>query len=199
MKNIKIKIIEFWNDDSLKSWLIFLFIILPLTFLFIKFIFFPLINLISGCDKTLVVIESGSMHHDNLIGNLFYMQYAFDNYWEKAKNWYLQNNITKEKFKEFPFRTGMEIGDIIVLTKRGKIKVGDVIVFEANQKRPIIHRVISIKEENGKIIYSTKGDANPSQLPFEEKIEEEQIVGKAIIKIPLIGYPRVFAAKIIGE
>jgi len=190
--------IHFWNDDSLKSWLIFLLVILPLLFILIKFVFFPVINLVSGATQTLVVIETASMHHEGSLGNIFYLPVNFDNYWNQAKDWYVSRNISKEQFEEFPFRTGMEIGDIIVLTKRGKINIGDIIVFEAGEKRPIIHRVVSIIIENNKKIYSTKGDANPSQLSFETSIPENKVLGKAVAKIPRLGYPKVIAARLLG-
>jgi len=198
MKNLWRGFVKFWNEDSLRSWLVFLFIILPLVFILIKFVFFPALNLISGSSQTLVIIETGSMHHDGSLGNILYFPVNFNNYWNQAKDWYIQNNITKEQFEKFPFKTGMEIGDIIVLTKKGKINIGDIIVFDAGEKRPIIHRVISIKNENNKRIYSTKGDANPSQLPFELSIEENQIIGKAVARLPRLGLPKVIAAKIFN-
>jgi len=198
MKNLWRGFVKFWNEDSLRSWLVFLFIILPLVFILIKFVFFPALNLISGSSQTLVIIETGSMHHDGSLGNILYFPVNFNNYWNQAKDWYIQNNITKEQFEKFPFKTGMEIGDIIVLTKKGKIDIGDIIVFDAGEKRPIIHRVISIKNENNKRIYSTKGDANPSQLPFELSIEENQIIGKAVARLPRLGLPKVIAAKIFN-
>jgi signal peptidase I len=187
---------HFWNDDSPKSWIIFLFVILPILFILIKFVIFPSFNLISGSSQTLVVIETGSMHHDGNIGNILYFPINFNNYWNQAEDWYLNHNITKEQFKIFPFRTGMEIGDIIVLSKRGEIQIGDIIVFEAGQQRPVIHRVISIKNENNITIYSTKGDANPSQLSFEISIPENKVLGKAIAKFPRLGLPKVIAARI---
>jgi len=198
MKNLWRGFVKFWNEDSLRSWLVFLFIILPLVFILIKFVFFPALNLISGSSQTLVIIETGSMHHDGSLGNILYFPVNFNNYWNQAKDWYIQNNITKEQFEKFPFKTGMEIGDIIVLTKKGKIDIGDIIVFDAGEKRPIIHRVISIKNENNKRIYSKKGDANPSQLPFELSIEENQIIGKAVARLPRLGLPKVIAAKIFN-
>jgi len=138
------------------------------------------------------------MHHEGSLGNILYFPINFDNYWDQAKNWYLSREITKEQFEKFPFRTGMEIGDIIILTTRGEINLGDIIVFEAGEKRPVIHRVIGIKEENNKKIYSTKGDANPSQLSFEMSISEDKVIGKAVGKIPRLGMPKVIAAKIFG-
>jgi signal peptidase I len=189
---------KFWSDDSPKSWLIFLFIVLPLLFVLLKIVLLPGLNLISGSSQTLVVIETASMHHDGSLGNILYFPINFNNYWEQGKDWYLSRNISKEEFKNFPFRTGMEIGDIVVLTKRGEIKVGDVIVFEAGEKRPIIHRVVKITVIDGRKIYSTKGDANPSQLSFETSISENKIIGKAIARFPRLGYAKVIFAKILG-
>ena len=62
-----------WKDNSLKGWIIsilFLFIV-------IKFIFFPLLNLVTGTTLPLAIVESCSMHHK---GNIFS---NFDNWWER--------------------------------------------------------------------------------------------------------------------
>ena len=62
-------------------------------------------------------------------------------------------------------------------------------IFNANMRNPIIHRVIGIKEENGKKFFSTIGDNNNGQLSFESRISEDEIVGKPILKIaPYLGW-----------
>jgi signal peptidase I len=67
-------------------------------------------------------------------------------------------------------------------------KKGDVIIFKvAVQKTPLIHRIIKI--ENG--IFSTKGDANFGQLSAEKSINKEQIVGKAVARIPALGWAKL--------
>lgn len=70
-------------------------------------------------------------------------------------------------------------------TKEEKIKVGDVITFKQHDK-VITHRITNIEEQDGKKIYTTKGDNN--NLEDSEKIEYTQIEGKGILIIPKLGY-----------
>ena len=68
-------------------------------------------------------------------------------------------------------------------------KIGEVIIFKVEgQKMPIIHRVIFSNETT----FSTKGDHNNAQWPYEETIRQEQILGKAIGRIPKIGWIKLF-------
>ncbi len=72
------------------------------------------------------------------------------------------------------------------------MKVGDVILFEAGQKSPVIHRIISIRQENGKYVFSTYGDNNNAQLSFENNITEDEIIGKAVCRVvPYLGWAKL--------
>ncbi len=170
-----------WKDDSFKGWLFSVIII----FVFIKFIFFPILSIVTGTALPLAIVESCSMYHDgNLISNN-------DEWFNRHETKYSEFEINKEKFKEFWFKKGLNKGDILFVigTKAEKINLGDVIIFNAAQNNPIIHRIIDIKEENGEIIFSTIGDNNNGQLQFEKRINANQIVGKPIIKFaPYIGW-----------
>ena len=93
-------------------------------------------------------------------------------------------------------KKGFNKGDIlfIVGAKPKKVKTGDIIIFNAGTQNPVIHRVIGIQEdsETGKLIFSTIGDNNYGQLPAEQSISEDQIVGKAALKIaPFIGWGKL--------
>ena len=192
MKNFKKGFREFWKkfwfvvwkDDSLKGWIIsilFLFIV-------IKLIFFPLLNLATGTSLPLAIVESCSMYHQ---GNIFS---NFDNWWEKHDNKYDEFDIDKPLFQDFGFRRGFNKGDIlfIVGTKPEKLEPGNVIIFEASQANPIIHRIIDIKEENGVYIFSTIGDNNNGQLSFEKNISEDEIVGRAVFRVvPYLGWAKL--------
>lgn len=173
-----------WKDDSFKGWIIsiiFLFVV-------IKFIFFPLLNLATGTALPLAIVESCSMHHK---GSLFS---GFENWWERHDTKYENLEITKSEFKSFNFKRGFTKGDIlfIVGTKPEKIEIGNIILFDAGQKNPVIHRVINIKKENGKYIFSTIGDNNNGQLSSEIEITKEQIVGKAVFRIaPYLGWAKL--------
>jgi|TARA_B100002003_G_C14044673_1_gene503227 signal peptidase I len=163
-----------WKDDSLKGWIFSIIII----FIFIKFIFFPGLSLVTGTVLPLAIVESCSMYHDgNLLSN--YNEW-FENHEEKYSEFKIEN-------KNFKFKKGLNKGDILLITGANpeKLKVGDVVVFEGGISNPIIHRIIEINEN----IFSTIGDNNNGQLSFEKNIPMEKIIGKAQFKIaPYVGW-----------
>lgn len=198
-----------WSSDSFLSWIVALIVI----FIFVKFIFFPVLSLIMGTPLPLAGVESSSMDHQivkddfgnlGLCGNGFSKenkQYLdFDDYWNECGNWYENNQITKDKFSKFPLKNGFSRGDIVIVRGRFNPKIGDVIIFKPNPEstapRPIIHRIVKI--ENGLI--QTKGDHNKEQLTVsnniyktdETIITENQIIGKAFLKIPYLGWPKIW-------
>jgi signal peptidase I len=170
-----------WKDDSFKGWIIsiiFLFIV-------IKGIFFPVMSLATGTKLPLVIVESCSMYHE---GNIFS---DAEEWFENHKTKYWEHKISKEMFLEYPFKKGFNKGDILFVTgtKPENLKKGDVIIFAANYKSPIIHRIVEINEKNGEYTFSTLGDNNPEQIYFETSIKENQIVGKARANIaPYLGW-----------
>ena len=170
-----------WKDESLKGW-IFSIIFL---FIFIKFVFFPGLSLITGTSLPLAIVESCSMYHDgNLISNS-------DSWFERHEKKYSAFEIEKNDFNNFKFKKGLNKGDILFVIgiNPSKIKVGDVVIFNANQRNPIIHRVVNITEgENGRI-FSTIGDNNNGQISFERSISEDELVGKPVLKLaPYLGW-----------
>lgn len=204
-KEEKIKFKEFWKkfwfiiweDDSFKGWIISIIFI----FVVIKFIFFPLLNLTTGTSLPLAIVESCSMHHQ---GNLFS---DYDSWWKRKENKYSQFQINEEQFENFNFKKGFSKGDIIFITKAKpeKLEIGDIIVFEASSKNPIIHRIIAINEnsETKERTFSTIGDNNNGQLELEKNIEENHIIGKARVRIaPYIGWVKLIFyenSKPVGE
>lgn len=173
-----------WKDDSLKGW-IFSVIFL---FLFIKIIFFPVLNLATGTNLPLAIVESCSMYHN---GNLLS---DFDAWYERHDSKYEEFTINQLDFEEFSFKNGFNKGDIlfIVGTPAEKLKIGDVIIFEGNQRNPIIHRVIDIQEKDNERIFSTMGDNNNGQLSVEKEIHENQIIGRAVFRLaPYIGWGKL--------
>lgn len=173
-----------WKDNSLKGWILSLIVI----FVFIKFIFFPLLGLVTGTSLPLAIVESCSMYHQ---GNVFSI---FNNWWEKHDSKYASFGIDESEFSGFIFRRGFSKGDIlfIVRARPEKIKIGDIIIFNANQQTPIIHRIMKITQKNGTYSFSTIGDNNNGQLSFEQEIDEDDIVGKAVFRIaPYIGWAKL--------
>ena len=68
--------------------------------------------------------------------------------------------------------------------RKDDIKVNDIITFNVEEET-ITHRVMSIDNINNEIIYTTKGDSN--KVTDIEKVEQRQIEGKYIGKIPKAG------------
>lgn len=173
-----------WKDDSLKGWIfsiIFLFVI-------IKFIFFPLLSFVTGTTLPMAIVESCSMYHEeNFLQN-------YNNWWETKGEKYSPEEITKSEFRDFNLHNGFNKGDIlfIIKSKPEKLKVGDIIIFNAGEANPLIHRIISISQKDEKYVFSTMGDNNNGQLESEKEIKPEQLVGKAVFKIaPYAGWGKL--------
>ncbi len=173
-----------WKDNTWKGW-IFSVVVL---FIFIKLIFFPVLSLVTGTSLPLAIVESCSMYHD---GNLFS---DYDEWWQKHESKYKLNQIDKEEFKNFIFKNGFNKGDILFIIKANpeKLKIGDIIIFDAGKQNPLIHRIIEIKYENNKYLFSTIGDNNNGQLNIEKEIKQEQLIGKAVFKLaPYAGWGKL--------
>ncbi len=168
---IKQSVKRFWrflNQDTWQSWLVSLILIL----IFIKFIFFPILSLATGSSLPLVVVESCSMYHEA----------SFNSWWDSNSAWYQSKKIEKENFTSFGFTSGLNKGDIIIVWGHSNYKIGDITIFNSQTPNPIIHRIVSLNP------IETKGDHNSGQLPIETNIQQEQIIGKAVAKIPIIGW-----------
>ena len=179
-----------WKDESIKGWIISLLFL----FIVIKLIFFPLLSLATGTSLPLVIVESCSMYHDGNFAS------EFNEWWKDKNSKYSKLEITREDWEDFPLKKGFNKGDILFVTgiKPEKIELGDVIIFEANYKNPVIHRVIKINEKEEGFYFSTIGDNNAGQLEVEKNIYEDQIIGKARVKpAPYLGWVKlIFFEKI---
>lgn len=162
---------HFLNEDTWQSWVVSCILII----IGIKFILFPFLSLLTGTALPLVVVESCSMHHGGKL----------DAWWNANGPWYEGKNITKAQFADFSFTNGITKGDIILVISPEHMKQGDVLIFTAPTKYPVIHRVISSSP------MQTKGDNNPDQLSFEHNITDTQKIGKALVKIPLLGWVKL--------
>jgi len=176
-----------WEDNSVWSWLVNI----VLAFILIKFIVYPSLGLILHTSHPVVAVVSESMEHNN----------GLDDWWQKSSSWYINNSINKGDFDRFPLKNGFNKGDIMVLKgkKPKNIEIGDVVVFWSAKKDPIIHRVIKKWQDKGIYYFQTKGDnykTNPMSIKSafldETNISEEQIVGNAILRIPLLGYVKLW-------
>ncbi len=87
----------------------------------------------------------------------------------------------------------LEVYDVLIVQGHEPfedIEVGDIIVFDrpSDHNRVIVHRVVSIMEEDPKTI-RTQGDANPGSIPGTDfPITEEEYIGKVAHVLPQVGY-----------
>ena len=102
------------------------------------------------------------------------------------------DNISLFGFKAYIITTdsmkpsiNKEDEEIVKKEKEDKLNIGDVITFKKDNK-VITHRITNIEEQDGKKIYTTKGDNN--NLEDHEKIDYSIIEGKNILTIPKLGY-----------
>ena len=82
-------------------------------------------------------------------------------------------------------------GDILVLqgVPSEQLAVGDVIVFSPGPwQTPIVHRIVEINSDG---TFQTKGDANSGQLSFEKQIHPDQIHGRQIAMVPMLGWVKI--------
>lgn len=180
-----------WEDDSIWSWLANI----VLAFFLIKFIVYPGLGYILGTSFPIVAVVSSSMEHTNTFQNWWNTTCCSDQkcFVQKTQqNIYQRWDITKEKYVTYPYTSGFNKGDIMILAG-GDITIGDVIVFAAEHRSdPIIHRLVNVNTIAGKPFYNTQGDNNCGSIAdFEKNIPQERIIGKAIMRIPLLGWLKI--------
>jgi signal peptidase len=80
------------------------------------------------------------------------------------------------------------------------VAVGDVIVFyppaTGPNRLPLMHRVISIQEEDGQRVFQTKGDANAAPDPWEMTLVGHG--SRFVYAVPYAGYLADFARTPLG-
>jgi signal peptidase I len=172
-----------WNSNSWLSWVVNVL----LAFLIVKFIFYPGVGLLFSTDYPIVAVVSESMEHDG----------DFDLWWNSQKDFYSNYNISKEEFLNYDFKNGFSKGDIMVVFGKDfeKLERGDVIVFKASLRNPIIHRII-VKNEEEKS-FTTKGDHNLRSRGDEIGIKMDRIHGKAVLRVPYLGWIKILAVDLI--
>lgn len=182
-----------WEEDSLASWLVNV----VLAFVIIKFLLYPGLGFVLGTPAPIVAVVSGSMEHDGNF-NAFWTEPICCNSFCTSKAaqgvWYEQNGISQADFKNFKFVNGFNKGDIMILYSAKDATVGDVIVYVTNTRPdPIIHRVINVTDG----VFQTKGDHNCDVGEFEKAIQEEKVIGKAVWRIPYLGWVKIVAVMFV--
>ena len=177
-----------WDSDSVWSWLVNII----LAFVIVKFIFYPGLGLVLGTNFPIVAVVSSSMEHSN----------DFDSWWEDRGKWYSDREIGKQDFLGYPFKNGFNKGDLMVLVGSDvdDIRLGQIIVFKGNARDPIIQRVVKKSMENNIYMFNTKGDNNRDSFSSigETNIVKERIFGRAVVRIPLLGWVKIIFMELIG-
>jgi len=87
----------------------------------------------------------------------------------------------------------LEKGDLVVVQGGQEIKLGDIVIYDSPiYKYPIIHRVVNIVDSG----VTTKGDHNSAADPWTTRLSN--IHGKAILRIPYLGWVKVGAYELLG-
>ena len=166
-----------WKDDSWESFIASAVLVLIIG----KFILIPVLGFILGTQLPIVAVVSSSMDHGVV---------DFNQWWEQNQDYYRTFEIDKEEFQDFKLSNGFKKGDAIVSVGADfeELQIGDVIIFQTSARRePIIHRIVEI----GDGWVSTKGDNNLNQFSFEYRIPEDNIIGVAKVRAPLLGWVKV--------
>ena len=197
-KNMKKK----WNQYT-EGWfgnVIYLFVGFAIAYSFNIFLGYAL-----NTETPVVAVFSCSMEHNtynswfcNMKANEVcgkdtnnYDTTNFDEYWKLCGNWYESQNISKEEFNSFISEDGLEVGDMIVVLNTKSFNVGDILIFNTDERKyPIIHRIYAI---NGNTIL-TKGDNNA----VPDSFTKTKTNGKAILKIPLLGWVKILFTEVTG-
>ena len=86
-------------------------------------------------------------------------------------------------------------GDAVMIKSDAvdSLRVGDVIAFHAPSIPSMItHRVVAIKEIDGRTYFQTKGDTNPT--PDYDLAPAEAVLGKVVFRVPGLGFLVRFVA-----
>ncbi|HSU72558.1 MAG TPA: hypothetical protein VLJ21_01785 [Candidatus Binatia bacterium] len=181
-----------WEDNSIWSWLVNI----VLAFVIIKFLVYPGLGLALGTSYPIVAVVSGSMEHET----------NFDLWWtstcacvnakcDTQADLYAKYTLTKDQFERFKFPNGFNKGDIMILIGAKNVQPGDVVVFGVQgMSDPIIHRVVAA----GNTSVTTKGDHNCGSASFEHDIPQHALVGKAAVRVPLLGWIKILAVELLN-
>jgi hypothetical protein len=190
-----------WEDNSIWSWIANIII----AFILIKFVIYPGLGFLFGTGYPIVAVVSGSMEHDGMDFNTWWAhpQCCADASCSKRapqSDIYAKYGITPEDFQHFKFSDGFNKGDIMILTGPRSLAIGDTLVFwgDANQE-PIIHRIVQAKNSPDAVAYNTKGDHNCGSASFEDGITAQRMIGKAVLRIPLLGWIKIGFVELLKQ
>lgn len=87
----------------------------------------------------------------------------------------------------------IKTGSLVIDKTESNYKIDDIVTFK-NRDKPTettTHRIIGEEVISNIKIFQTKGDAN--ETPDSAKLLPDQIMGKVIFKLPLLGYVVAFS------
>ena len=97
----------------------------------------------------------------------------------------------------------IKVNDAVIIRRvdDNNINVGDIITFSANSGYyagySITHRIVGkYINQNGNFVYRTKGDNNDRE--DNDLVSNDNIFGKVVLKIPMVGYIQRFVFSSIG-
>jgi len=166
---------QFWKFLRSDSWGAMLASVL-IAIILILYVFFPLLKAATGTVLPLVIVESCSMYHEEV---------GFET--TLGNNAHPLEHLDLEGTKDWIFPKGLTKGDIIFVVRPKNLKQGDVVIFSGGSAHPIIHRLVKNTEP-----YATFGDNNGGQLRGEKNIQNNQLIGKSVFKIPYLGWVKLF-------
>lgn len=91
------------------------------------------------------------------------------------------------------------VGSLVYIkeAKQEELKKGDTITFYLSENTIATHRIKEVVEEDGKVLYRTKGDAN--EIDDAKLTSYDNVIGKVIFSIPLLGYLSSFIQRPPGS
>lgn len=83
------------------------------------------------------------------------------------------------------------VGDVVIVKKVSmeEIEMNDIIQFRVDNFS-VTHRVIAMGEDEGRLYFITKGDANDNA--DSQPVYNEQVMGKVVYVVPKIGWPTIW-------
>ena len=82
-----------------------------------------------------------------------------------------------------------------------QLAVGDVISFQKpmGAKGIDTHRIVAIKNDQGKRLYQTKGDSNPIADPWVITFDHGMVAHRVVFSVPYAGNALIFARSPLGR
>ncbi|GAF11839.1 signal peptidase SipW, required for TasA secretion [Bacillus sp. JCM 19046] len=87
-------------------------------------------------------------------------------------------------------------GDVVIMKPVTTLQKQDVVTYMTPQRQFFTHRIIGSSQTDGQLVYETQGDNN--QVPDEDTIVKEQVVGVHAFTIPYLGTVAAYIKQPIG-